>query len=43
VREIAELGEHQRDSLVVRQPRDVGQDRTQLLAACDLAGQMVIV
>src|SRR5262249_46563811 len=36
VRNAAELGEHERGALVVRQPSDVGQDRSELLTRDDL-------
>jgi hypothetical protein len=40
-RDVAELGEDERDALVIWQPRDVGQRPAQVLAGDHLGGQTV--
>ena len=39
--DIAELGQHQRRALVLRQPRQAGEDGSQLLAYVELGGEPV--
>jgi hypothetical protein len=41
VRDVAELSEHERGALIVRESRDVGQGDAQVLSGCQLCRQMV--